>query len=255
MSRGGYEVIIGSRKDRTFGPALMFGMGGTGVELYRDVAVDFPPLNQALARTIISDTKVSQLLRGYRGGTPVDMDALEQALVKVSYLLVDFPEIVEMDVNPLQVRPDGLNALDARLMIEPKDVRKITQPGSHLIISMYPTKYDWEITLDGEKVELRAIRAEDENLWREMIESLSRHDGRVSLLRSGQGDHQVDAGALLPHRLRPRDRHRGDRRQGAQEADARRRAPERSRRPTPKRASSPSWCATATSAAAWAATS
>jgi acetyltransferase len=60
MSRGGYEVIIGSRKDRTFGPALMFGMGGTGVELYRDVAVDFPPLNQALARTIISDTKVSQ---------------------------------------------------------------------------------------------------------------------------------------------------------------------------------------------------
>ena len=173
MSRGGYEVIIGSRKDNTFGPALMFGMGGTGVELYRDVAVDFPPLNQALARTIISDTKVSQLLRGYRGGTPVDMDALEQALVKVSYLLVDFPEIIEMDVNPLQVRPDGLHALDARLMIEPKDVRKITQPGSHLIISMFPTKYDWEINLDGEKVELRAIRPEDENMWREMIESLS----------------------------------------------------------------------------------
>ena len=105
---------------------------------------------------MINDTKVSQLLRGYRGGTPVDMDALEQALVKVSYLLVDFPEIVEMDVNPLQVRPDGLNALDARIMIEPNDVRKITQPGSHLIISMYPTKYDWEHRLDGEKV--RAAR-------------------------------------------------------------------------------------------------
>jgi acetyltransferase len=173
MSRGGYEVIIGSRKDRTFGPALMFGMGGTGVELYRDVAVDFPPLNQALARTIISDTKVSQLLRGYRGGTPVDMDALEQALVKASYLLVDFPEILEMDVNPLQVRPDGLHALDARIMIEPKDVRKITQPGSHLIISMYPTKYEWDVNLNGEKVGLRAIRPEDENLWREMIESFS----------------------------------------------------------------------------------
>jgi len=148
-------------------------MGGTGVELYRDVAVDFPPLNQALARTIISDTKVSQLLRGYRGGTPVDMDALEQALVKASYLLVDFPEILEMDVNPLQVRPDGLHALDARIMIEPKDVRKITQPGSHLIISMYPTKYEWDVNLNGEKVGLRAIRPEDENLWREMIESFS----------------------------------------------------------------------------------
>ncbi len=173
MSRGGYEVIIGSRKDRTFGPALMFGMGGTGVELYRDVAVDFPPLNQALAKTMINDTKVSQLLRGYRGGTPVDMEALEQALVKVSYLLVDFPEIVEMDVNPLQVRPDGMAALDARIMIEPRDVRKIAQAGSHLIISMYPTKYDWQINLGQEKVELRAIRPEDEELWREMIGSLS----------------------------------------------------------------------------------
>jgi acetyltransferase len=173
MSRGGYEVIIGSRKDRTFGPALMFGMGGTGVELYRDVAVDFPPLNQALAKTMINDTKVSQLLRGYRGGTPVDMEALEQALVKVSYLLVDFPEIIEMDVNPLQVRPDGMAALDARVMIEPRDVRKIAQAGSHLIISMYPTKYEWQVNLGPEKVELRAIKPEDEELWREMIESLS----------------------------------------------------------------------------------
>jgi acetyltransferase len=101
------------------------------------------------------------------------MDALEQALVKASYLLVDFPEILEMDVNPLQVRPDGLHALDARIMIEPKDVRKITQPGSHLIISMYPTKYEWDVNLNGEKVGLRAIRPEDENLWREMIESFS----------------------------------------------------------------------------------
>ena len=63
MSRGGYEVILGSKKDPTFGPAMMFGMGGTGVELYRDVAVDFPPVNQALAQSMIQSTKVSQLLR------------------------------------------------------------------------------------------------------------------------------------------------------------------------------------------------
>ena len=75
MSRGGYEVIIGSKKDPTFGPALMFGMGGTGVELYRDVAVDFPPLNQALAESMIDSTKVSRLLRGYRGTPAVDMSA------------------------------------------------------------------------------------------------------------------------------------------------------------------------------------
>jgi acetyltransferase len=173
MSRGGHEVIRGARKDATFGPAIMFGMGGTGVELYRDVAVDFPPLNQALARTMINETKVSRLLRGWRGGPAVDMAALEQALVKFSYLVVDFPEIAEMEANPLQVRTDGMAALDARIMIEPRDVRKIVQPGSHLIISMYPTKYDWVIDLDDEKVRVRAIKPEDEPLWSEMIGSLS----------------------------------------------------------------------------------
>ncbi|MBE3034411.1 MAG: GNAT family N-acetyltransferase [Actinobacteria bacterium] len=173
MSCGGYEIIIGSKKDPTFGPALMFGMGGTGVELYRDVAVDFPPLNQALARSMIQSTKVSRLLEGYRGKAPVDMTALEQALVKVSYLLVDFPEILEMDVNPLQVRPDGICALDARIVIEPKDVRKITLPGSHLMISMYPSKYHWDVPIDGEKVHIRAIKPEDEPLWAEMVESFS----------------------------------------------------------------------------------
>jgi acetyltransferase len=173
MSRGGYEVIIGSKRDATFGPALMFGMGGTGVELYRDVAVDFPPLNQALARSLIQSTVVSQLLQGYRGKPPVDMNALEQTLVKFSYLLVDFPEIVEMDANPLQVRPDGLSALDARIVIEPKDVRKITLPGSHLMISMYPSKYRWEYPLNGDTLLLRPIKPEDEPLWSDMVESFS----------------------------------------------------------------------------------
>ena len=108
-------------------------MGGTSVEFHRDVAVDFPPLNQALARSMIHSTKVSQLLDGYRGAEPVDMVALEQALVKVSYMLVDFPEIVEMDINPLLVRADGIFALNARIVIDPKEVRKITLPGAHLI--------------------------------------------------------------------------------------------------------------------------
>jgi acetyltransferase len=173
MSRGGYEVIVGSKKDATFGPSLMFGMGGTGVELYRDVAVDFPPLNQALAHSMIASTKVSKLLEGYRGSEPVDMTALEQVMVKVSYLLVDFPEILEMDVNPLQVRADGLCALDARIVIEPKDVHKITAAGSHLIIPMYPSKNVRQVTVDGEPVTIRPIKPEDEPMWAEMIESLS----------------------------------------------------------------------------------
>ena len=105
MSKGGIEVIIGAKKDRTFGPAIMFGMGGTGVELFRDVAVDFPPLNQALASTLIGETKVSKLLRGWRGSTPVDMEALEQTLVKASYLLVDFPEITRDGRQPAAGAP------------------------------------------------------------------------------------------------------------------------------------------------------
>ncbi|HJW76004.1 MAG TPA: bifunctional acetate--CoA ligase family protein/GNAT family N-acetyltransferase, partial [Thermoleophilia bacterium] len=173
--RGGYEVIIGSKHDATFGPALMFGMGGTGVELYRDVTVDFPPLNETLAQAMIRDTKVSRLLRGHRGRAAVDMVALERTLVKFSYLLIDFPEILEMDANPVQVRTDGLAALDARIVIEPKDVRKIAAPGAHLIISMYPSKYQSEFAIEGEKdvVKLRPIRPEDEPLWTEMIGSLS----------------------------------------------------------------------------------
>jgi acetyltransferase len=173
MSRGGYEVILGSKKDPTFGPAMMFGMGGTGVELYRDVAVDFPPVNQALAHAMIHSTKVSQLLRGYRGKEPVDMVALEQALMKMSHLLVDFPEIVEMDINPLQVRTDGVCALDARIVIEPKDVRKIQLPGAHLMISTFPSKYRWEVPINGENMVIRSIKPEDEPLWSDMVESFS----------------------------------------------------------------------------------
>ena len=184
MSRGGYEVIVGAKKDPTFGPALMFGMGGTGVELYRDVAVEFPPLNQALAHSMISSTKVSKLLQGYRGSEPVDITALEQVMVKVSYLLVDFPEILEMDVNPLQVRADGLCALDARIVIEPKDVDKTAPAGSHLIIPMYPSKFEWQVPIGDEQATIRPIRPEDEQLWAEMIESLSPATAESRFFRS-----------------------------------------------------------------------
>jgi acetyltransferase len=173
--RGGYEVVMTSRRDATFGPYLRFAMGGTGLSLYHDVSFGFPPLNETLARAMIRDTKVSNLLDEHHGEPSVDIEALEQILVKFSYLLVDFPEIVEVDVDPLHVRADGVTALDARVLIDPKEVHKVALPGSHLIISMYPSKYDWEYTIEGEKepVRLRPIRPEDEPLWAEMINSLS----------------------------------------------------------------------------------
>ena len=165
--------------------------------------------------------------------------------MKFSYLLVDFPEIVEMDANPVQVRTDGLCVLDARLVIEPKDVRKITLPGSHLMISMYPASTTWDETIDGEKVELRAIRPEDEPLWAEMIESLSpetaeyRFFGPVKeitksmVVRYCHIDYDREI-ALVAMR---RPRASASARCSASPVSA-------SRPPTPRRASSPSSCAT-----------
>ena len=122
---------------------------------------------------MIQGTKVSKLLNGYRGKAPVDVGALEQALVEVSYLLVDFPEILEMDINPLLASEHGLSALDARIVIDPKSVRKIALPGAHLMIPMYPSKYRWEFPIDSAKACIRAIRPEDAPLWAAMMESLS----------------------------------------------------------------------------------
>jgi acetyltransferase len=173
--RDGYEVVIGARRDATFGPTMVFGVGGAGFEVYRDVALDFPPLNETLARAMIRDTKISRLLEGRGDGPAIDMVALEQALEKFSYLLVDFPEIRDIDVSPVYVRPDGLTTLGASITIDPADVHKIAAADSHLIISMYPSKYESVHSVEGqeEPITLRPIRPEDEPLWAEMITSLS----------------------------------------------------------------------------------
>jgi acetyltransferase len=173
MSRGAYNLVLSSWRDGTFGPAILFGRYDRGVDVYSDVAVGFPPLNQALARSLISDTRLSRLLQGERGRQAIDTEALEEALVKFSYLLVDFPEIVEMEVGPLQVRADGVQALDAHIVIDPKDVHSMARHGSHLMISAYPSKYSSTEAVGGKQVEIRAIRPEDEPLWAEMITSLS----------------------------------------------------------------------------------
>ena len=130
MSRGGYEVIIGSKRDA---PSARRSCSAWAAPASSSTATCRRlPARQPDARAGHDpDTKVSRLLEGYRGRPAVDMVALEQTLVKFSYLLVDFPEILEMDANPVQVRADGLGALDARIVIEPKDVRKIALPGSH----------------------------------------------------------------------------------------------------------------------------
>ncbi|MCB0520155.1 MAG: GNAT family N-acetyltransferase [Lewinellaceae bacterium] len=170
-----FELLVGAKKDPVFGPVIAFGMGGTAVEIFKDICLGLPPLNMALARRIIERTKVFQLLKGYRGRTGVDLEALQFLLVKFSCLLMDFPEIKEFDINPFAVDEQGCLALDAHVVLEKVPARKGGFPHDHLVISPYPAHFTKKITIkNGQEVLLRPIRPEDEPLEAEMFEKLSR---------------------------------------------------------------------------------
>jgi acetyltransferase len=167
----GYELIIGSSIDPQFGPVLLFGMGGQLVEVFKDRALGLPPLNTTLARRMIEQTKIYEALKGVRGRPPVDLGALEQLLVSFSQLVVEQPWIKELDINPLIASPEGLLALDARVLIhEGKDKNALPR----LAIRPYPNQYvsDWTMK-DGTKVIIRPIKAEDELLGYDFHASLS----------------------------------------------------------------------------------
>jgi acetyltransferase len=170
----GYEVIIGAKKDPIFGPIILFGMGGIGVELFKDYAIGIPPLNQTLARRLMEETKVYQLLKGYRNLPPANIKLLEEILVRFSQMLVDFPQIKEVDINPLLINEKEAYALDARIAIDKNLIFKKVEPHQHLIISPYPKKYEalWKLR-DGRTVLLRPIKPEDEPLWLEMFQNFS----------------------------------------------------------------------------------
>lgn len=113
----GIEVIIGIQRDPTFGPLVMFGLGGVYVEVLHDVSFRLAPLDRRAAMAMIAETRAGALLRGARGEEPADIDAIADALVRLSALACDFPEIVEIDVNPLVVGARGQGALAADVRI------------------------------------------------------------------------------------------------------------------------------------------
>jgi acetyltransferase len=166
-----YEVILGAKKDQDFGSVILFGMGGIGVQIFRDFSLGLPPLNQALARKLMEETRVYRLLQGYRGKPAADLRTLEQIILKFSSLITDFPEIAEMDINPIALSGDRAFALDARIVLDSGNLDGQDHP--HLIISPYPTKYVTHWSLSGLDVVLRPIRPEDEPLEHEMLASLS----------------------------------------------------------------------------------
>jgi acetyltransferase len=113
-----FELLIGCKKDPIFGPAVVFGSGGVAVEVFRDTNVGLPPITRRQARRMIDDTKISKLLSGYRGMPGANMSQLEDVLLAVSSLVTDFPEIKELDINPLTVDAQGYVVLDAKIILE-----------------------------------------------------------------------------------------------------------------------------------------
>jgi|WetSurMetagenome_2_1015567.scaffolds.fasta_scaffold01402_5 acetyltransferase len=174
MTKKRYELLIGCKKDEVFGPAIVFGMGGVAVEVFRDTAVGLPPLNMSLALKMIQETKIYKLLEGYRGMPGVDIEAIQFLLYKFAYLVSDFPEIKELDINPFAVDEKGGVVLDAKVILDEKVLGVKHKPYSHLVISPYPKEFETTVkTKTGKQVFVRALRPEDEDLVADFFHHLS----------------------------------------------------------------------------------
>jgi len=167
-----YELIVGSSPDPQFGPVLLFGTGGTLVEVFKDRELGLPPLNTTLARHMMERTKIYEALKGVRGREPVDMAELEKLLVRFSFLVAEQGWIKEIDINPLLASANLLVALDARVVLHDPDTDEKSLP--RLAIRPYPFQYAhlWQLK-DGTPVNIRPIRPEDEPLMVKFHEGLS----------------------------------------------------------------------------------
>jgi len=173
------ELIVGVTTDPVFGPIILFGQGGIAVEVMDDHAIGLPPLNMVLARDMVSRTRVSKLLAGYRNRPPADVDAVCQTLVRVSQLVADLPEVAELDINPLLADSGGVIALDARIRVVAPETTAAGR--DRLAIRPYPQELEQWITWDGEPVLLRPIRPEDGQAHLDFFNALEQDDVRFRM--------------------------------------------------------------------------
>ncbi|MCS7096775.1 MAG: bifunctional acetate--CoA ligase family protein/GNAT family N-acetyltransferase [Nitrososphaerota archaeon] len=177
----GLELLLGAKRDLEFGSVIIFGAGGVNAELTRDISVGLPPLNQVLARRIIEKTRI---YRSFAENN-LNLRLLEEILVKFSQLVVDFPEIKEMEINPLMVTEKGAFAVDARIIVDKEAVSKEPRLHQHIVISPYPRKYVTTFKMkNGMQVTLRPIKPEDESMLRAFYQSLSEETIRLRFLQS-----------------------------------------------------------------------
>ncbi|MBN1452917.1 MAG: GNAT family N-acetyltransferase, partial [Anaerolineales bacterium] len=187
-----YELLIGSKKDPIFGPVIVFGMGGVAVDVFKDTNIGIPPLNMALAQQLIDGTKISTLLKGYRGTAAVNVAAIQYLLYKFAYLVMDFPEISEMDLNPFAVDERGGIVLDAKIILDEKVVGKTVKPFSHMVICPYPREYEKTVLIRrGRPVLLRPIRPEDEPMQEEMFSTFSAETKRFRFFGPIKESHEM----------------------------------------------------------------
>ncbi len=172
---GAHELIVGMALDATFGPTILFGQGGTAVEVIGDRALALPPLNTVLARDLISQTRVHRLLTGYRDRPPADLAALEQTLIKIAQLTADLPEVIELDINPLLTDEHGVLALDARIAIRATSFRATER----FAIRPYPRELEESAEHNGLHLLLRPIRPEDFEQHRRFLARVTREDLRT----------------------------------------------------------------------------
>lgn len=156
----GYDVILGVSPDPQFGPVLLFGTGGTLVEVYQDKSLALPPLTSTVARRLMERTKIWKALQGVRGQAACNLPALESALIRFGWLVVEQPLIKEIDINPLRVSPAGVIAMDARVVLHTAESLKTrVRPA----IRPYPLDYVKKAKAkDGTPMTIRPIRPEDE---------------------------------------------------------------------------------------------
>ncbi|QDV64697.1 bifunctional acetate--CoA ligase family protein/GNAT family N-acetyltransferase [Crateriforma conspicua] len=176
----GRELIVGAKRDPVFGAVLMVGAGGIDAELFQDSAVELPPLSESLSRRLLEQLQCRPMLDAYRGRPPIDMDALQDALIRISHMVAQHPEVIELDINPLVVTPTRTIALDATVLVD-HDWKPIA-PGDfpHLAIRPYPDRWIRADRLsDGTEVTLRPIRPEDEEAWTRMLATCSQETIRL----------------------------------------------------------------------------
>ena len=188
-----FELILGAKKDPVFGAVIMVGMGGTAAEVFRDRALGLPPLNEALTRRMLESLKSWPLLQGYRGKPGANIDRLIEIIMRFSYLVADYPEIKELDINPLVVTPEDVVAVDARVVLDRSLVVGSVRPYSHLAIRPYPEEYVAERQMkDGTPVVLRPIKPEDEPMWHELLANCSSESLRYRFsYRFKQATHEM----------------------------------------------------------------